>query len=77
MARVEANYMIVVVDYFIEWIKVVPMAMITLVKVISFVVMNIIYRYKVSNKITIDNGTQLESLKFMYFCTHYGITESF
>lgn len=77
MARGGPKYVTVAVDYFTKWVEAEPMTTVTLAKVFSFVIKNIIYRYGVPYKIINDNGTQFESFHFPDFYAYYGITKSF
>lgn len=77
MAQGWAKYAIVVVDYFTKWVEAKSLATITSAKVISFMVKNIIYRYKVPMKIISNNETRFESVEFIEFCSLYDIQKCF
>lgn len=55
IAKGEAKYAIVAINYFIKWAKAEPLATITIKKDINFVIKNIICRFSVLQKIITDN----------------------
>ncbi|KAM1369750.1 hypothetical protein ACFX2F_040294 [Malus domestica] len=52
----KVRYAIVVVDYFIKWAEVEPLATIIEAKIENFIWKNIICRFGIPNAIVIDNG---------------------
>lgn len=63
-----AKYTVVPIDYFTKWVDVEPLATITVKKVVSFIVNNIITRFGIPHRIISDNGTQYESEELAQLC---------
>ena len=68
LARGDAKYAIVAVDYFTKWAEAEPLATITTKKVINFVVRNIICLFGLPRTIITDNRAQFDSVEFKDFC---------
>jgi hypothetical protein len=55
-----------------KWIEAKPLATITSATIQKNYWQNIIYRFRVTKSLTIDNGTRFDSEAFKYFCNHVG-----
>jgi hypothetical protein len=66
------KYVVVVVEYFSKWIKIKPLATITLATVQKFFRQNIVCRFGVPKAITVDNRTQFDVETFKAFCGQIG-----
>jgi hypothetical protein len=62
----EFTHIFVAVDKFTKWIKVKPVASITMAKVVSFI-KDIMYRFGVPNNIITDSGTQFTARELTAF----------
>jgi hypothetical protein len=58
------RYVVVVVEYFSKWIKVKPLATITLDTVQKLLWQNIICRFRMTKILIVDNGTWVDSKAF-------------
>jgi IS30 family transposase len=67
------QYAVVAVEYFTKWIKAKPMTNMSSFTMKKFLWQNIIYRFRVSRHITVDNGTQFDSQNFREYCESLGI----
>ena len=56
MARAQAKFAIVAIDYFTKWVEAEPLSTITEAKCTGFIWKNIIYRFGVPHSIVTDNG---------------------
>jgi IS30 family transposase len=61
------THIYVAVDKFTKWIEVKLVASITMAKALKFI-KDIMYRFSMTNNITIDNGTQFTAREFKDFC---------
>jgi transposase InsO family protein len=66
------RYVVVVVEYFSNWIEAKPLATITSVTIQKFFWQNIVCRFGVPKAITVDNGTQFDAETFKDFCDQIG-----
>jgi hypothetical protein len=66
------THIFVVVDKFTKWIKVKPVASITMAKAVEFI-KEIMYRIRVPNNIITNNGTWFTTKEFKDFCADLGI----
>ena len=66
----QVKFLIIGVDYFMEWIEVQPLATITTKKVQQFVWKNIIWRYGVPHTIVKDNERQFIHKELANFVEH-------
>ena len=64
--------MLVTVDKFTKWIEAWPISAIKSEQAMLFF-LYIVHRFRVSNSIIIDNGTQFTSKKFLQFCDEHHI----
>jgi transposase InsO family protein len=64
--------MFIVVDKFTKWIKVKPVASITVAEEVEFI-NEIMYRFGEPNNIITDNRTQFTTSEFKDFCTDLDI----
>jgi len=64
MGRGGAKYAIVAVDYFTKWTEAEPLPKVSFVKVINFLIHNVLCRYGVPQKIISDNGLQFDTEEF-------------
>ena len=62
------HYAVMAIDYFTKWAEAEPLAIITLKRVLDFVVKNIVCRFGLPRKIVSDNRTQFDSDLFTEFC---------
>lgn len=68
LARGQAKYAVVAVDYFTKWAAAEPLATISEAKITNFVWTNIVCRFENSYAIITDNGKQFDYAKFRDFC---------
>ena len=68
LGKKQLRFFIIAIDYFIKWVEVGLVTMITKAKVTSFVWKNIICRFGVPHVIILDNGKQFDNPKFRKFC---------
>jgi hypothetical protein len=61
------THLLVAIDKFSKWIEVRPLNSIRSEQAVAFFT-NIIHRFRVSNSIITDNGTQFTGRKFLDFC---------
>jgi transposase InsO family protein len=61
------HFVSVVTDYFMKWVKVVPLKNMTHREVIDFVLEHIIYRFGIPQPLTIDQGPVFMSKQFREF----------
>ena len=68
MARTQAKFAIMAIDYFTKWVEVEPLSTITKAKCTSFIWKNIIFRFGVPHFIVTENEKQFDNpaLKEMY-----------
>jgi transposase InsO family protein len=71
-AQGNLRYVVVVVEYFSNWIEAKPLATITSVTIQKFFWQNIVCRFGVPKAITVDNGTQFDAETFKDFCDQIG-----
>ncbi|GKV52230.1 hypothetical protein SLEP1_g58821 [Rubroshorea leprosula] len=71
------THLIVGVDYFTKWVEARALSSFTSKKVKHFVFSLIICKYRISNQIVADNGTQFNCSSFRDFCSSYGIKLQF
>jgi len=63
------KFILVATDYFPKWVEVIPLKNVTSKEMIEFVKEHIIYRFGISQTITIDQGTMFTSEEFEEFAT--------
>lgn len=61
------NYILVGIDYFIKWVNAMPLVNIDQDVVISFIQSHIIYRFRIPETITIDQGSNSVGRKMVEF----------
>ena len=66
------SFILVATDYFTKWVEVVPLKMANQNEVIKCIKENIIYRFGLSQTITIDLGTVFISDDVLEFAFEYG-----
>ena len=64
---VQKKFLLITIDYFIKWVEVEALAIITSAKVCNFVWKSIICRFDLSWTIIIDNRWRFDNLKFTGF----------
>jgi transposase InsO family protein len=65
------THLLVAMDKFSKWIEARPITNLKAEQVVSFT--DIIHRFRVSNSIITDNGSQFTGRKFLEFCDKYHI----
>jgi hypothetical protein len=60
------------VEYFSKWVEAKPLLSITSATIQKFFWQNIVCRFGVPYKVTVDNGKQFDSTDFKEFCTYLG-----
>jgi hypothetical protein len=71
------KYAVVAVEYFIKWIEVNPLVNIAAAGLRRFFWQNIICRFGVPRKITVDNVKQFDCHIFKDFCHQMGVEAAF
>jgi hypothetical protein len=71
------KYVVVAVEYFNKWIEVKPLVNLASVWLKRFFWQNIICRFRVSRKITVDNAKQFDHHIFKDFCHQMGAEATF
>jgi transposase InsO family protein len=66
------RYLFIRIDTFTKWMEVMPVVIITQEAAVKFL-QSIIYRFDVSRRVLIDNGTQFKGAKFVRCCADFGI----
>ena len=68
----QVKYLIVAIDYFTKWIEAEPLSSITAAQARKFVWRNIFTRFRITESLITDNGTQFTYRKFwdFLFVTH-------
>ena len=77
LAKEKVQYMMVAVDYFMKYIEVKALAIITMTKIINFVYDSIFCCYGVPTKIVSNNGTQFDNKKFRRFYNDHNVQRGF
>ena len=73
LASGKIKYAIVATDYFTKWVKAEAYASITQTEVIKFIWKHIVCKFKLSQKITADNGTQFTGRAVEKLCSGHGL----
>ncbi|KAL0444016.1 UNVERIFIED_CONTAM: hypothetical protein Slati_2124300 [Sesamum latifolium] len=73
----QKKFVLVPIDHFTKWIEAESVAKITEHSVIQFVWKNLLCRFGVPSKITMDNGTQFQGSKFRAWCVEWKIKQIF
>ena len=73
----QMKFLLVVIDYFIKWVKAEAFATITEKKVQNFVWKNIVCRFGILRAIISDNDHQFDSQGFKSFCSSLGIRDKY
>ena len=73
----QVKFLLVTIDYFMKWVEVKALTMITEAKIQRFVWKNIICRLRIPKMIILDNGRQFNSQRFRSFCPNLGIKNKF
>ena len=71
------RFLLVVINYFMKWVKAEALAMITEAKVQNFVWKNIVCRFEIPRTIISNNGHQFDSHRFRLFCLSLGIRNKY
>jgi hypothetical protein len=66
------THVVVAVEYFSKWVEAKPLLSITSATMQKFFWQNIVCRFGVLYKVTVDNGKQFDSTDFKEFCTYLG-----
>jgi hypothetical protein len=77
MAQGNLKFTFVVVEYFIKWIEAKAVSTITSKTAQMFFWQNIVCRFGVPSKLTVDNGKQFDSQDFRDFCLSIGTKLAF
>ena len=67
------KFVLLAMDYFTKWVDDIPLKKVTSRNMINFVKEHIIYRFRIPQTITTDQGTQFTSSKFCDFAKEMGI----
>ena len=73
----QMKFLLVAIDYFMEWVEAEALATITETKVQNFVWKNIVCRFRIPKTIISDNGRQFDSQAFRSFCSNLGIRNKY
>ncbi|KAJ3705307.1 hypothetical protein LUZ61_009012 [Rhynchospora tenuis] len=73
----EPQFIVVAVEYFIKWIKVKALSLITFQMITDFLEHHIVYRYGIPHTIITDNGKQFTGAPFKDYCRGLGIEINF
>ena len=73
----QVKFLLVAIDYFIEWVEAEALATITEVRIHKFVWKNIVCRFDIPRAITSNNSRQFDSQGFRTFCSNLGIKNQF
>ena len=63
----------VATDYFTKWVEAIPLKTVTSKNMIDFVKEHIVYRFRIPQTITPDQGTMFTSEEFRDFAASMGI----
>ncbi|XP_071739335.1 uncharacterized protein [Rutidosis leptorrhynchoides] len=72
-----ADYLVVVIDFFTKWVEAKPLNKITSKKVRDFIWESIVCRIGIPNEIVSDNGTQFEWNLFNSWCIGMNVKQGF
>ena len=73
----QVKFLLIAINYFTKWVEAEALATITEARIQSFVLKNIICRFKIPKMIISDNGRQFDSQDFRDFCSSLGIKNQF
>ena len=73
----QMRFLLIAIDYFMKWVEVEVLAMITEAKVQNFVWKNIVCRFGILRNIISNNGCQFDSHRFRTFCSSLGIKNKY
>jgi hypothetical protein len=71
------KYAVVIVEYITKWIEAKPLVNIAAAGLRRFFLQNIICRFMVPRKITVDNAKQFDCHVFKNFCHQMGVKVAF
>ena len=66
----QVKFLLVAIDYFIEWVEAEALATITKARIHKFVWKNIVCRFDIPRAITSNNGRQFDSQGFRTLCSN-------
>lgn len=61
------KYILIAIDYFTKWVKVIPLKNVEQSEIIDFTNEHIIHRFGIPETITIDNGTMFTGRKMVWY----------
>jgi hypothetical protein len=67
------KFVLLATDYFTKWVEAIPLKKVTSENMVEFVKEHIIYRFRIPQTITTDQGTQFTSSEFRDFAKSMGI----
>jgi transposase InsO family protein len=67
------KFVLLATNYFMKWVKAIPLKKVTSENMVEFVKEHIIYRFGIPQTITTDQGAQFVSLEFREFAESMGI----
>ena len=73
LAKAGKCFVLLVTDYFTNWVKAESYSSVTMNDVINFIWKFIICQFGLPNSLTMDNETQFNDLKVEGFCEMYGV----
>jgi hypothetical protein len=71
------TFIVVVVEYFTQWVEVKPLTNVSSASIRKFFWQNIIYRYGVPCHITVNNAKYFDNAMFKHFCQQIGMKAAF
>ena len=64
------RFILVAIDYFTKWVEAASFAIVTKNMVARFIRHNLIYRYRIPERIITDNGTNINNTMNTELCMH-------
>lgn len=73
LGKKQVRFLVIAIDYFTKQVEIEPLVTITKAKIQSFVLKNIVSRFRITNTIISNNGKQFDNPMFRKFCQDLGI----
>ncbi|KAL0440564.1 UNVERIFIED_CONTAM: hypothetical protein Slati_2539400 [Sesamum latifolium] len=77
LAPGQKKFLLIAIDYFINWVEAEPLARITEGEIMKFIWKNIICRFGLPRELISDNGRQFQGRKIQDWCTGLHIKHRF